>query len=108
MNRHFLKRVNTQQLQSSVQGSGQTQLLVSDSHDQINGDGNPDLCLHRVGARSIVVLDSEMALDPAEEQLDPPPQTVNQGHRQRRDLEMVGQKDQIPLRLDVEITDLSQ
>ena len=100
--------MNAQKLQSSVQGSGQTQLLVEDGDHQVNGDGNSDLGLHRVGTRAVVVLDSEVAFDPAEEQLDAPSQPVNQGHRQRRDFEMVGQKNQIPFRLGVEVMDPSQ
>ena len=50
MQRCFLKRMNAQKLQSSVQGSGQVQLLVKDGDHQVNSDGNPDLGLHRVGA----------------------------------------------------------
>ena len=100
--------MNAQKLQSSVQCSGQAQRFVKDGHPQVNGDRNPDLCLPRVGARSVVMLDPQVTFDPAEEQLDPPPQPVNQGPRQRWDFERVGQKDQIPFRLGVEVTHLSQ
>ena len=68
MDRHFLKRVNTQKLESSVQFSRQGQLLVEDGHHQVNGHSNPDLRLHRIGTRPVVVLDSQMAFDPAKEQ----------------------------------------
>jgi hypothetical protein len=54
MQRRFFKRMNAQKLQSSVQGSGQAQLLVEDGDHQVNGDGNPDLGLHRVGTRAVV------------------------------------------------------
>ena len=92
MQRHFFKRMNTQKLQSSVQCSGQVQLLVQDGDHQVNRDGNPDLGLHRVGTRSVVVFDAEGSFDPAKEQLDAPSPSVNQRHRQRRDFEWVGQK----------------
>ena len=108
MDRHFLKRVNAQKLEGSVQCSRQTQLLVDDGYHQVNGHRNPDLCLHRIGARSVIVLDSQMAFDPAKEQLDLPAQPINLRHTQRRDFEMVGQEDQIPPRLLVEVAYLSQ
>ena len=108
MQRCFFKRMNAQQLQSSVQCSGQVQLLVNDGDHQVSGDGHPDLGLHRVGARAEVMLDSQVPFDPAEEQFDAPPQTINQGHRQCRDFEMVGQKDQIPSRPGIEVMHLSQ
>jgi hypothetical protein len=37
------------------------------------------------------MLDAQVAFDPAEEQFDAPPQTVNQRHRQRRDLSAGGE-----------------
>jgi len=74
MDRHFLKRVNTQKLESSVQFSRQGQLLVEDGYHQVNGHRNPDLCLHRVGTRSVVMLDTQVTFDPAKEQFDPPAQ----------------------------------
>src|SRR5271170_7084277 len=103
MQRRFFKRMNAQQLQSSVQCSGQAQLLVEDGDHQVNGDGNPNLGLHRVGTRAEVMLDSQVPFDPAKEQLDAPPQPVNQGYCQCGDFEMVGQKDQIPSRLGIEV-----
>jgi|GEM_PF-3268320 len=93
MHRCFFKRVNTQKLQSSVQGSRQVQFLVNDGHHQVNAHRDPDLCLHRIGARSIVMLDAQMAFDPAEEQLDPPAQAVECGHGQRGDGQVVCKKD---------------
>ena len=58
--------MNAQKLEGSVQASRQAQLLVEDCHHQVNGHSNPDLRLHRVGTRSVVMLDSQMAFDPAE------------------------------------------
>ena len=84
MERHFLKRMNAQKLESSVQCSRQRQLLVEDGHQQVNGHRNPDLGLHRVGTRSVVVLDTQVAFDPAKEQFDPPAQPINLGNSQCR------------------------
>lgn len=108
MERHFLKGMNAQQLQSSVQGAGQRQLLVEDGHHQVNGHGNPNLGLHGVGACSVVVFDAQVAFDPAEEQFDPPAQTVDFGHGQCGDGEMVGQKDKVPPSVGVEVAHLAQ
>ena len=77
MHRYFFKRVNTQKLQSSVQGSRQVQFLVNDGDHQVNAHRYPDLSLHRIGACPIVMLDAQMAFDPAEEQLDTPSQAVS-------------------------------
>jgi len=97
MHSHFLKRVNAQKLQSSVQGSRQVQLLVDDSHHQVNAHRDPDLCLHRIGARPIVMIDAQVAFDPAKEQLDTPSQAVECGHSQRGDDQVVGKKDEVPI-----------
>ena len=79
MESHFLKWMDAQKLQCSVKCSRQAQLFVDDGHRQVNGHGDPDLRLHRVGARSVVVLDSQMPLDPAKEQFDAPAQTIYPG-----------------------------
>ena len=108
MQSHFLKRVNAQKLQSSVQGSRQVQFLVNDSYHQVNAHRDLDLCLYRIGARPIVMLDAQMAFDPAEEQLDTPSQAVECGHSQRGDDQVVGKKDKVPISLLVVITNLAQ
>ncbi len=108
MDRHFLKRMNAQKLQSSVQGSRQVQFLVNDSHHQINAQRDPDLSLHRIGARPIVMLDAQMAFDPAEEQLDAPSQVIERGHSQCGDVQVVCQKDEVPPFLLIVVTNLAQ
>ena len=108
MDRNFLERVNAQKLQSSVQCSGQIQLLVDDGHHEVNGDRNPDLSLHRIGAGSEVMLDAQVAFDPAEEQFDLPSQPVDLRHGQCRDLQMIGQKDERVFPFGVEVANPSQ
>ena len=108
MHSSFLKRVNTQKLQSSVQGSRQVQFLVIGGHHQVNADRDPDLCLHRIGARPIVMLDAQMAVDPTDEQLDTPSQSVVCGHRQRGDTQVVGQKNEVPFFLLIVVSHLAQ
>ena len=93
MESHFFKRVNAQKLQSSVEASGQLQLLVKDGHHQVNAHRDPDLSLHRIRARPVVMLDAQVAFDPAEEEFDSPAQAVKLGHAQGGDVEVVGEKD---------------
>lgn len=48
--------------------------------DEVTGHGDPDLGLHGVGAGSVVMLDAQVAFDPAEEQPDAPAKLVEHGH----------------------------
>jgi len=104
MDRHFLKRMDTQKLESSVQSAGQGELLVVDGHHEVNSHRNPDLGLHCIGAGTEVVFDSEMSLDPFEEEFDLPAALVELGHRDGRDLQIVGEEDEILGCLLVEVT----
>ena len=108
MQRHFLKRVNTQELQSSVQVSGQVELLVEDGDDQIYGYRDPDLSFHRVGAGSQKVFDAHVTLDPTEEEFDLPSRTIESGDGDRWDIEVVGQEDQIPARVGIKVAHFAQ
>lgn len=90
--------MNAQKLQSSVEGAGQFYLLVEDGDYQICGCRDPYLGLHHVGTRAVEVFDSQMLLDPPEEQFDAPARLVEHGHCQRRDLQIVGEEDQFPFR----------
>ena len=75
--------MNAENLQSSVEVSWKPQLLVKDRHHQVDRHRDPDLGFHRVGTVSIVVLDPEMAFDPAEEELDSPPGAIEISNDQR-------------------------
>ena len=108
MERCFLKRMNAQKLQSSVQRSRQFQLLVRDGHQQVNRHRNPDLGLHRVGTGPVIMLDAQVSFDPPKEQFDLPAQPVKARHGQPRQVEMIGQENQIPVVLRVVITDPAQ
>ena len=54
-------------------------LLLDDGNEHIGGYGAPDLRLHRVLARAQEFLDSQMLLDPFEEQLHLPAILVERG-----------------------------
>ena len=80
MDRNFLKRMNTQELESSVESAGELELLVKDGHHEVNGHRNPYLGLHRIGAGTEVVFDAEVTFDPFEEEFDLPSRLVELGH----------------------------
>src|SRR5258708_24549434 len=100
--------MDTQQLQSSVQISGQIKLLVEDGNHEINRDRNPDLRLDGIGAVSEEVLDPQMAFDPPEKEFDLPAGAINSGHRDRWDFEIVGQKNQVAASLGIEVAQFTQ
>ena len=100
--------MNAQKLQSSVECAGQLELLVNHCDHEIGGHGDPDLSLHRVGTCAVVMLDVQVALDPAEEQLDAPSCLVKHGHGQSGYFQMVGQKDEFLAGFRIEVSDLWQ
>jgi hypothetical protein len=95
--------MNAQNLQSSVERAGQLELLVEDRDHQICADRDPYLGLHRVGAGSVVVLDSQVPLDPAEEQFDAPAHLVKHGDGECRDFEILGKEDERLACLRIEV-----
>jgi hypothetical protein len=96
MDRHLLKGMNTQKLESSVESTREFELLVKDGHHEVNGHCNPDLGLHRIGTGAEVVFDAQVAFDPLEEELDLPTALVELGHGERRDLQVIGEEDKMP------------
>ena len=69
------------------------QTFFHDSHKHIDGYSDPDLGLHGILGGAIESLDSEMLLDPFEEQFDLPPAFVQLCDGQGRQDEVVGQED---------------
>src|SRR5690625_45375 len=68
--------------------------FFDDGDQHVHGDGNPNLRFHGVLACAIEALDSQVLLDPLEEQLDLPALPIQRGDGERGQLEVVGQKDQ--------------
>ena len=108
MDRNFLKRMNAQKLEGSVESARELELLVEDGHHQVNGDRNPDLALHRIGARTEVVFDAQVAFDPLEEEFDLPSRLVELGHGESGDLQVVGEEDKMLGGLLVEVAHPAQ
>ena len=70
-------------------------LLLDDGDEHVGGHGAPDLRLHRVLAGAQEFLDSQVLLDPLEEQLHLPAILVQRSDGQRRQRRVVGQEDQV-------------
>ena len=108
MDRNFLKRMNAQKLEGSMESAGELELLVKDGHHEVNGDRNPDLALHRIGTGAEVVFDAQVAFDPFEEEFDLPSRLVELGHGESGDLQVVGEEDKMLGRLLVEVAHPAQ
>lgn len=52
------KIMNAQNLYISVKRAGEVELLVKDSDDEVNAQGDPDLGFHGIGAGAVVVRDA--------------------------------------------------
>jgi len=78
-NGSFLENVDLQNLQNCVEVAGQMKSLLQDCNQQINTDSDPDLGFDGVGRCSVKGFDSQMLLDPAEEELHLPALLVNIG-----------------------------
>ena len=108
MDRHLLKRMNTQKLKSSVESTRELELLVKDGNHEVNGDRNPDLGLHCIGTGAEVVFDTQVAFDPFEEEFDLPTALVDLCHGESGDLQVVGEEDEMLGRLCIEVAHSAQ
>ena len=84
------------------------ELLFDNGHENINGDGDPDLRLDGVFGGSVKGFDPKMLFDPLEEQLDLPPAFVDLGNGQGRQREVVGQEDKSSVLFEVVEADTPQ
>lgn len=69
-------------------------LLFNNGDQHVSGDGAPDLRFHRILAVADETFDTQMLLDPLEEQLDLPAAFVQRGNRQCGQGCVVGQEHQ--------------
>src|SRR6266705_5379874 len=88
-----------------MEGSREMKALFDDRHEQVDGDGDPDLSLHGILGGTEEGLDAEVLLDPLEKEFDLPATLVERANRCRWKLEMVRQKHQRLARFRVLETD---
>ena len=91
---YLLHRGDADNLQNFPKGLPQVQPALGDGHEQIGADGRPDLHPHTVGGSAEETPEAQMLFDPAEEQLDGPASAIDLGDEQRREVELVGDKDE--------------
>lgn len=82
--------------------------FLNNGDEHVGGHGAPDLRLDRVLAVAQKLLDTQVLLDPFEEQLDLPAAFVQSGNGQRRQARVVGQEDQSLLGLGIFEPDTTQ
>ena len=73
----------------------QRQTLLQDGDEDVNRHGNPNLSFDGILAISVKRLDSEVRLDPLEEQFHSPPGLVQQADGQRWQVEVGGEETQM-------------
>ena len=73
-----------------------------------NRYGDPDLGLHRVLAGAVERLDSEVLLNPFEEQLHGPPRFVDLSDHMSRESEVVGEELEPLFRFRIQIGDAAE
>src|SRR5207248_1362002 len=74
----------------------------------VDGDGNPDLRLHRILGGAEERFDAKVLLDPFEEEFDLPATAIQRGDSERRQGEVIGEHDQRLPRLQVLDVNTSQ
>ena len=90
----FLEKRCGENLQNCVKRVLETELFFENGDEQIDGHGYPDLNLHAVGRSPKETLDAQVLLDPFEKKLDLPSATISFGNTQRRQKEIIGEKDE--------------
>jgi len=65
--RNFLEKYNAENLQDFAQTQLDFQFLLDNRYQNVNADGNPDLSLHRVLGSAEKCFDTQVLLDPFEE-----------------------------------------
>ena len=93
--RYFLEDIGFDEMQKNLWRDRQAMMLYGDQHQQVGAYGSPDLCLHGVDRIAEEVLDRQILLQPLEEQFDLPAVLVDRGNCQCRDVEEIGEKDQM-------------
>ena len=90
-----MERIDAQVLGDFAQARIAPQFFFENGDEQVHAHRDPDLSLHRVVGVAVKVLDPQMLLDPFEEDLHPPPTSVELGNRQCWQIEVVGEKDEM-------------
>lgn len=94
MERIFLKHVDAQDLQGSPPTFRDLMNLLETGYQEVDADRDPNLGFDGVLAGAVEGFDTQVLLDPFEEQLDVPTTLVDGGDTKSGEIKMVGQEDQ--------------
>ena len=106
--RCFFEDGEAEDLEDCVEAGVDSQALLDDGDQHIDGDGDPDLGFDGVLGGAVEALDAQVLLDPFEEQLDLPAAFVELGDGQRRQGEVVGQEGEGLAALGVAVSDAAE
>src|ERR1700677_1429658 len=104
----FLEKGEAQNLQNLVGAALEPEFFLDDGYQNVDADGNPDLRLHGILRSTVEGFDTQVLLDPFEEQFHLPAALVKFGDRQRVQDKVVGDKDQAFSRFGIDILDASE
>ena len=82
--------------------------LIETGHHEVNANRDPDLGSNGVVRRPEERLDTEVLLDPLEEEFDPPAALVDCRHGESRKIEMIGQEYETLSRSRIDVADTTQ
>ena len=82
-NKNFLEKHNAENLQDFAQTQRDFQFLLDNRYQDVNADGNPDLCLYGIFGCAEKRFDSQVLLDPFEKDFYSPATLVKPGDAQR-------------------------
>lgn len=108
MDKLFREYINADDLQDSGQILVQAAGLIENGHHQVGADGDPDLRLHGVLAGAEEGLDSEVLLDPFEEELDLPASLVDLRRHKSFEFKVASEKHERFSSIRIHIADTPQ
>ena len=108
MYRHFLEERDRENLEQCVERGIEGEALLDDGDEDVDRDGDPDLGLHGIFGCPEEAFDTQMPLDPFEEQFDLPAAFVERADGRGRKPELVGEEHQRSSRFGVPEADAPQ
>ena len=107
MERGFLEKVNTDNLQNCVEACVEIQSFLDNGHQDIDRNGDPDLGFDGVFGSAVELLDAKVLLDPLKEQLYLPPATIQLRDGFGRQKKIVGEVSEISFVISIEVANTS-
>ena len=104
----FLEKRNAENLQDLAHFAIDPQLFLDDGNEEVYADRDPYLGLDGILGSAEEPLDTEMLLDPFEEQFHLPSAFVQLGYHQRWESEVVCEQDESVLGLGVEVSNTAE